>query len=204
MIDAGRRAWSQLRPPGPLAGGRERLDTEYRSGIWDYLASDVELPRFGVVAGYLLRFGEGGRILELGCGEGLLAARTGPDRYGEYVGVDLSAAAIARAEARGLPRSSFVAADAAEFMPQGRFGVVVFNEVLEYLEDPVSVVRRYEGVLDEDGVFVVSQYDAPDNVRTRRIWKRLARRYPTRLEARVSVSRRLTWVIKVLEPHGTD
>jgi len=183
-----------------MQGGRELLDAEYRRGVWDYLASDLELPRFGVVAGYCIRFGKGGRLLEIGCGEGLLAERIGLGRYGEFVGIDISATAVARARARGLPDATFIAADAAVVEPGGDFDVIVFHEVLEYFDDPVALVRRYDRWLRDSGVLVVSQYAAPDQVRTRRIWRKLERHYRPEHQVRVSGGRQWTWVVKVLRP----
>ena len=125
-----------------MLGGRELLDTEYRGGNWDYLAEDLELPRFSVVAGYCVRHAEGGRILEIGCGEGLLPERIGTSRYARYVGVDISSVAIERAKAKRHPNAKFVAEDASDFDPDAQFDLIVFNEVLEYAHLPVQGHRQ--------------------------------------------------------------
>jgi SAM-dependent methyltransferase len=203
LVDLYRRVGSAVLPYRPMQGGRDLLDSEYRSGDWDYLASDQELPRFAVVAAYCLRFGEGRRILEIGCGEGLLPDRIGPGRYAEFVGLDISEAAIERASAREHENATFVAADAATFVPETSFDVIVFHEVLEYFEDPIGLVRRYDRWLADDGVLVVSQYDAPDTVRTRRIWRGLEIHYRHELEARVITAPRMRWIVRVLRPAGT-
>lgn len=179
------------------------LDREYDSGTWDDVRSDAELPPFGVVAGYCMRFGEGARILELGCGEGLLAERIGMERLAGFVGVDLSSSAITRDHRRGAPPATLVCADIRAYLPEGRFDVIVFNQVLEYVERPAQVVGRYEAWLAAGGVIVVSPYLAPDGVRTRRIWRQLHRCLGIELEARVQTAQRLTWVIEVLRPPPT-
>lgn len=187
-----------------MRGGRNLLDAEYRAGDWNYLADDAELARFSVVAGYCLRFGGGGRLLEIGCGEGLLPERLGTTGYARYVGIDISPVAVERAMARDLPNAAFLAADASDFEPDGRFDLIVFHEVLEYMADPGAVVRRYERWLEHDGHFIVSQYKAPGNARTRKIWKLLHRRYGPVARAVVSTGPRLTWTIAVLRPLGDD
>lgn len=189
---------SWIRPYRPMQGGGELLDSEYRSGTWDYLVSDRELPRFSVVAGYCLRQGEGKRVLEIGCGEGFLPERLGTSRYVRFVGVDVSAAAIERAKAKGHPNATFVAEDASVFEPDSAFDVIVFNEVLEYFPDPLGLVRRYERFLSADGCFVVSQFRATENARTRKIWKMLHRTYTSPLRAQVTTAPRYTWNIEVL------
>jgi 2-polyprenyl-3-methyl-5-hydroxy-6-metoxy-1,4-benzoquinol methylase len=185
-----------------MRGGRDVLDAEYAAGDWNYLASDSELPRFSVVAGYCARFGGEGSLLEIGCGEGLLPERLGPAGYSRYMGIDLSTVAVERARVRDLPHASFVAADASEFEPDGCFDLVVFHEVLEYMDDPGAVVRRYEQWVAPGGWFVVSQYDSPDNARTRKIWRLLHRRYRRAARAVVSTGPRLSWTIEVLGPFG--
>jgi 2-polyprenyl-3-methyl-5-hydroxy-6-metoxy-1,4-benzoquinol methylase len=167
---------SLFRPYQPMLGGRELLDTEYRGGNWDYLAEDLELPRFSVVAGYCVRHAEGGRILEIGCGEGLLPERIGTSRYARYVGVDISSVAIERAKAKRHPNAEFLAEDASDFDPDAQFDLIVFNEVLEYAPRPVDLVRRYERWLTDE----LHQVYAP-----------VAR-------TQVTTATELTWVIELL------
>ena len=201
------RAWirlslSRLGPYRPMAGGRDVLDSEYLAGEWDYLAGDLELPRFGVVAAYCLRDSGGPRILEIGCGEGLLPQRIGTTRFSRYVGVDVSRAAIERATSKQLAGAEFVADDAFAFDPGAEFDVIVFNEVLEYAPRPVELVRRYERWLADDGWFVVSQYKATDDARTRKIWKALHRMYSPALRTEVTTASELSWIIELLPKPG--
>jgi trans-aconitate methyltransferase len=77
-------------------------------------------------------------------GEGLLADQLTPERFEQFVGVDIAAPAVERALARSLPNSCFITADATEFAPSMSFDVIVFNKALEYFTDPVRLVQRYE------------------------------------------------------------
>jgi 2-polyprenyl-3-methyl-5-hydroxy-6-metoxy-1,4-benzoquinol methylase len=190
---------SALRPYEPLTGGAEVLNAEYGRGDWDYLIGEREVPRFNVVCGCCQRTTRRPRVLEIGCGEGMLADQLTPERFEQFVGVDIAAPAVERALARSLPNSCFIAADAAEFAPSMSFDVIVFNEVLEYFTNPAQLVRRYEKWLLPGGEFVVSQYRADDDARTRKIWRGLHRRYTTRLRTRVTTAN-LTWTIEAFAP----
>ena len=187
-----------------MTGGPEHLDHEYASGGWDYLEGAQELPRFGVVSAYCQAFARGGRILELGCGTGVLAERLDASRLGAYRGVDISATAIEQARTR-VPdeRFAFEAADIATYAPAGPYDAIVFNEVLEYLDDPRATVARYWEAAAPEGVVIVSQYLSPTVTRTRRIWRMLEPDHATLAQATVSTRRDLTWIIKVLRPAGS-
>jgi SAM-dependent methyltransferase len=186
-----------------MAGSRERLDREYARGSWDYLWSLGELARFSVLAGYCHFLKPGGRLLEIGCGEGVLQARLDPARHTRYVGVDISAEPIERARARTKgdgERTAFVSADAAAWEPRETFDLILFNECLEYFEDPLALVRRYEPFLAPDGAFLVSMFAGVDTLRTRRIWRWLEEVYDVEDATRVTNNAGLTWVLKVLRP----
>lgn len=200
---AARRWLSLILPYRKMTGGRERLDAEYARGSWDYLRSLGELGRFSVLAGYCHYLKPGGRILEIGCGEGILQERLDPARYSRYVGVDVSAEAIGRAQARepgSDGRTAFVCADAAAWEPGETFDLIAFNECLEYFDDPLGLVRRYEPALAPDGAFLVSMFAGLDTTRTRRIWRWLEEAYPVEDVTRVTNRAGLTWVLKVLRP----
>ena len=77
------------------------------------------------------------RVLEIGCGKGLLLARVAP-HCERYHGVDFSAAALQHiaqhVAARGFSHVTLQQADAAELsgIEPGAFDVVVINSVLQY------------------------------------------------------------------------
>ncbi len=73
-----------------------------------------------------------------------------------HVGIDLSASAISVASKQQNERSTFLAADCENYSPEGRFDVIVFNEVLCCLRDPLQTVERYVRYLNSGGLVLVS------------------------------------------------
>ena len=139
VLNTARRGLSVVFPYSPMIGTAEVLDREYLSGDWDCLRDVEEVPRHGVMAGYCNHLRPGGAILEVGCGEGVLQEQLDAARYSSYLGIDLSAEAIHRTEARQSERTRFVVADAATFIPDRRYDLVLFNECLEYFAEPLAL-----------------------------------------------------------------
>jgi trans-aconitate methyltransferase len=139
---------------------------------------DLSVPRedgrYGTVMALLRRYDRGGPILDVGCGDGLLALRYRPLSDSLLVGIDYSQAAIETSRNRNLPNTEFHAADFTRFRPKTPFSVIVFNEALYYIADYLEILRSLEPALKPDGVFLVSMFDT---LVTRRIWKVLRRRY---------------------------
>lgn len=113
----------------------------------------------------------GARILDLGCGQGLLAAllsATDSDGDWQYCGIDMSARDIERARAAGGPRCEFLAGDirSAAF---GAADVAVLLDVLHYV-DPAAqrdVLRRVRSALAPQGVLLLRVADACAGLRFR-------------------------------------
>ncbi|WP_166509573.1 class I SAM-dependent methyltransferase [Blastococcus sp. TF02-8] len=83
--------------------------------------------------------GAGTRLLDLGCGVGLLA-RAAAERGARVTGVDLDADAVAQAAQR-VPEGIFLARHAQD-PPAGPFDVVAAVQLLMHVADPVAVLRR--------------------------------------------------------------
>lgn len=164
----------------PYKVDTETWNSEYSSGRWAYLGQIEELGRYSVLAGYCHHFDHLRTILDVGCGEGLLRDALCPTAYDRYVGIDISSEAIHQAERKQADDDGsevtqdkeiqFVAADAMAYEPTGTFDVVILNEVLYYLKDPLREIKRYAECLTDQGILVISMYHgyAPDL-----IWKML-------------------------------
>ena len=193
-----RKLLSRVTPYRPMGQGQHLLDTQYASAEWDYLRNIEEAPRFGIVSAYCRLLASGGSLLEIGCGEGFLLEQLDRSRYRHFTGIDISAVAIERARALEDDRTVFVRAEAESYVPDRTFEVIVLNEVLEYFDEPLELVRRYEPFLAPGGHLVASMFAAPYTARSQRIWKMLERRYEVAAHSRVRVARDYQWNVKVL------
>jgi 2-polyprenyl-3-methyl-5-hydroxy-6-metoxy-1,4-benzoquinol methylase len=202
VANRARKLLSMVTPYEPMGQGKKLLDTQYASAEWDYLRSIGEAPRFGVVSAYCRQLGSDGSLLEVGCGEGFLLEQLDRSRYAHFTGVDISAVAIDRARKLEDQRTTFVCSDAEGYVPDRNFDLIVFNEVLEYFDDPLALVQRYDPFLAEQGHVIVSMFAGIETTRTRRIWKRLAGVYDVVAYSKVSTHPDYLWNIKVLRPRA--
>jgi 2-polyprenyl-3-methyl-5-hydroxy-6-metoxy-1,4-benzoquinol methylase len=96
------------------------------------------------------------RVLEFGCGEGAFSAALKIERGLEAWGVELDPAAAAEA-ARHLDKVlAGPLEDQLALLPEHYFDCIVFNDVLEHLVDPFTVLHRVKKLLHEGGVVVCS------------------------------------------------
>lgn len=187
--------WEAASGQGDVPLSRNEWETQYEQGDWAFLTDSAELARYAVIAAYLHHEQPGGPILDVGCGEGLLAEQLRHFTDVEYRGIDISERAVARAGERyGDAHTTFQAADAESFEPDGTYGALVFNECLYYLHDPLGTVERYRRALKPGGRIVVSMFRSP---RTEAILRLLARRLPL-VETTELANRRGRWTVAVL------
>src|SRR3989344_6515800 len=115
---------------------KEHWDRQFAAGKWDRLqegqANTAEIARF--ILEYANAKRKTIRVLDVGCGNGGLARLITGDPSIAYTGIDISETAIATARA-ATPEGRFIVADA-EHPPEdlGVFDVLVFSELLYYLD----------------------------------------------------------------------
>lgn len=159
-----RPIWRRFRPKIDY---RTRCEQQFRFRKWDYLEELPELSRYSIIVGYC-QFFSAKTILDVGCGQGILAARLKALPYEEYLGVDFSSQAIHEARQKtGDQRTQFIIAEATEFVAPRKFDVIIFNECLYYFENRHSVLQAYVQALTPNGFMLVSMYNT---FRTRAIW----------------------------------
>jgi SAM-dependent methyltransferase len=139
---------------------------------YTYGDSDLAAERLGLVAAtfapatrrFLLRAAPRAPVLavDLGCGPGhttaLVHEVTHADRT---VGLDASAAYVARARAAAPPGVSFEVHDAAEVpFPTGPVGLVYARLLLAHLREPEAVVRAWTTQLTPGGVVLLDDLEA--------------------------------------------
>jgi 2-polyprenyl-3-methyl-5-hydroxy-6-metoxy-1,4-benzoquinol methylase len=181
--------------PSPVSA--QAWDREYKSGRWNYLGSLDNLGGLASVLGYC-QFLEPASILDVGCGAGLLAKKLKVLPYKSYLGVDLSVEAIAQAGAVADARTAFAVGEAGDFHSDRRFDVIIFSQILNYIEDPDAVLARYARYLTPNGRIIVSMYNAG---RTRAAWTLIEK--TMLVEDTMSVTQGPgTTTTKVLRPRG--
>lgn len=155
-----------------------------------------ELAHYSILAGYQKELKRGGSVLDVGCGDGILRAHLHADAFTRYVGIDFQEA-VARALARADERTAFSASDMRLYAPDQRFDVIVFNESLYYVEEPIAELRRYAAFLVGDGLFLVSMHRKP---RSEAIWRDIGAAFD--MIDRVTVANRagVEWMLGAFRP----
>jgi|SRR5581483_5075676 len=158
--------------PAPVPA--QEWDREYREGRWDYLGDMTSIGGLASVIGYC-QFLNPSTILDVGCGAGVLASRLKLLPYTQYLGVDISAEAIAQAQGLADDRTAFAVAGAEEFHTDRRFDVVIFSQLLNYIDRPDELAARYARYLTVPrGRIVAALFDAG---RTRAAWRLIERKF---------------------------
>jgi len=99
------------------------------------------------------------RVLELGCGEGALAAAyrsRNPKAHYTAVEVHRPSAQTAAAQVDRLLSADFESMDDAEVMGGARFDAIIMGDVLEHMSDPDRVLTRLRNLLTDDGYLAIS------------------------------------------------
>ena len=185
----------QLMGYRPFAVNADAWDREYKSGAWDFLGTMDNLGGLASILGYC-QFLNPDSILDIGCGAGLLARKLKVLPYGAYLGVDLSAEAIAQAASVGDDRTTFMLGGAEDFDTDRRFDVIIFSQILNYIPEPQILLARYAKYLTPSGRIIASLYQAP---RTRAAWRLIDRTMATD-DAMTITQGSGTNVTKVLRP----
>lgn len=100
----------------------------------------------------------GSRVLDVGCGMGILMARLKDEKGCDVFGIDLSSTAINYIKSRGLPGL------VAEIPPipalDNSYDVVIGTELIEHFPNPKIILDEILRVLHPSGMFVLS---VPEN-----------------------------------------
>jgi trans-aconitate methyltransferase len=132
------------------------FDEYYKSGRWDYLDSDHSREMVRVVEKYANK----GRILDMGCGPGILVSLLNPGSFEYYRGIDASSEAIALAQKRAGEKIGFEIGDIQSYECEDNFDLIVFEESLYYVPFfRYQLLNRYAKWLRPGGVFIVTVAD---------------------------------------------
>lgn len=100
---------------------------------------------------------EGARILDVGCGNGVISRHLGKLGY-NVLGIDVSDKTIATAKSLTTqPNVVFMKKSAEELVASGeKYDAVICSEVLEHLQDPGSLLKVLYHTLSDHGKLIVT------------------------------------------------
>ena len=172
---------------------RKRMTPTENMAHWDSLMSQVQFSTYlggtinvdgaNAMTALMLKFHAIAQpsILDVGCSGGTLICAL--NSFARYSGVDVSSVAISAAKQMAsdgfsdrLDQIDFQAADLQQFNPSSTFDVIIFNEVLYYLNtnQAVTEVARYAKSLNKGGLIVIS---LKDDGKSHAILKLLTRKF---------------------------
>lgn len=184
-----------------LRTDRSRWNYQYDKGLWDGLENMNELARFSVLAGYVhFLKPDNPSILEIGCGEGILAQRIGRQHYGSFLGTDVADAAIERANQRfGDAQTRFEAVDMNDFQTKEKFDVIIFNEAIYYLKPMLDkLLFQYAPMLKHNGLFIISMNTAR-HADSDTKWAQIEKGFAI-VDSTFVKTAKNGWQVKVLQP----
>jgi 2-polyprenyl-3-methyl-5-hydroxy-6-metoxy-1,4-benzoquinol methylase len=135
-----------------------KWDKEWKSGAWSYMEDvPAERARIAVIGSvFIQQYGNlNASVLDVGCGEGAISDFLTPAQKNRYVGLDLSKEAIQLAKQRRGSPMKFVHAAAHLFRPTHKYDVIIFSDVLYYVEHE-KVLRQYDIYLNPNGIIIIS------------------------------------------------
>ena len=136
----------------------KQWDKEWKSGAWTYMEKiAVERSRIAIIGGVFVPMytGHNSSVLDIGCGEGAISDFLTPFQRTKYVGVDISKEAIAFAKSTRGPPRKFVHAAAHLFSPMHKFDVIIFSDMLYYVEHE-KILKQYVNYMNPDAIVIIS------------------------------------------------
>lgn len=119
----------------------------------------IDLKRLNFIWENLKAHGvpEGGKILDVGCGNGNISIYLGNQGY-QVLGIDISEKTILKARSLNtLDNVTFKVSSAEELGKRNElFDAIVCSEVLEHLKDPDIILSHVGRLLKDDGILLVT------------------------------------------------
>ncbi len=166
---------------------KETWNFQYQQGQWNHLLGEQE--RNKVLGEMGRRYHPNPTILDVGCGFGNLLQHLSFQRY---LGIDFSAVALDQA-----PRSAnvqFICIEAEQFQTEEKFDIVIFNEILYYL-DALALLDKYKTFLTPSGIFLISMWKHPKTIR---LWEEIEKKYDC-IEWKEVQDKQNEWKISVVQ-----
>jgi len=170
-------------------------DRDFAAGNWEYLSDLSETARYAIIHNYAVRLHTPARILDIGCGAGVLRSFFAENEIVRYVGLDISSEAIRLSNSKNFPNTSFLISDFDGYVSDQEDDIVIFNESIGYSADPGETFRKYWCALPQGKVCIISMHDY--DIRSRAAWKRIVRYAKPRYSSKLINENEQAWDIKV-------
>ena len=124
-----------------MANNNRDWEQEHASGKLDFLDRPHEQLRHAVIACMISQHAPG-EVIDLGCGRGHQLAWLRPEDVTHYIGVDVSASALAALVPSTIPTETVLSSIEDYHAPARDIGAIVCAEALYFLDDPIGPLVR--------------------------------------------------------------
>ena len=135
-------------------GGTQKTTHQVFDAYWrrqEYTSADARSHQRAAFAAAMLKQAEG-RLLDVGCGRGLVAAYFAGLGY-DVLGTDVSPLSVSWTQARGITARKL---DLERDALGETYEIIVCLETLQYLRDPVAALDKLTSALARGGELIVS------------------------------------------------
>lgn len=128
---------------------------DQRAKNWDAISDKPGIKHLN--AAYMAGVTEGSRVLDLGCGTGIMTQAYFECGASEVVALDVSSEMISRAKDKFSqePRVTFYAQDVLDYQDDRLFDVVVIYNAYPHFQDKPALVKKVATLLKPNGRFLV-------------------------------------------------
>jgi len=180
---------------------KHKFNQQFEHKKWESLRDIADLGRYSIIVGLTKYFCPNARILDLGCGEGVLLEKFAPSDYSSYLGIDFSEVAIQNAAKLTNDKARFITGDLNKLEADGQYDVIIYNESLYYLGNPQNAVKSLFKNLAPGGVFIISMVDKHGKEREN-IWRELDEVLALQEKTKVTNLHGDSWTIRTYKMKG--
>jgi 2-polyprenyl-3-methyl-5-hydroxy-6-metoxy-1,4-benzoquinol methylase len=179
--------------------GKGVWEKEYKDNRWEYLEAPEQKEHYDAIIKQIDAIDGKPVILDIGSGHGVLYTyfRNILKPGFNYKGIDISENAIVKA-LHNHPEADFEVVDYDFKKVEGKFNVIVFNEVLYYFVKPIkTLLKALKENLTANGVVIISMYQDDQN-KNDLIWKEVDGNFKVLNTQIVENKQGVRWIIKTI------